>query len=155
MIMSKKQEYKNILNFENARRKDQKDLMKIIKDDGICPFCKENLEKYHPKPILFKTKKWIVTENAFPYTGTSNHILCIYKKHIEDSKDIDGEGWSEIGEIMTRLNEDLEIDSGTMIMRFGDTTKTGATVNHVHFHLTQANPENPDYPEGGIITRIG
>lgn len=146
----------NLLNLNNARKKDQTDVMKKILDDGTCPFCEENIEKYHPKPILFKTDRWIVTENAWPYSGTKKHWLVIYKFHIENTKEIDEQGWKDIGEIFSRLGKEEDLDYGVLLMRFGDTTKTGATILHLHFQLIQADTDSESYdPEVGIITRIG
>jgi len=147
---------KNILNLNNARKKNQADVMKKILNDGTCPFCEKNIEKYHSKPILFKTERWIVTENAWPYNGTKKHWLIIYKFHIENIKEIDEKGWKDIGEIFNRLDKEEGLDYGVFLMRFGDTTKTGATVLHVHLQLVQSDTDSASYdPEVGVTTRIG
>jgi diadenosine tetraphosphate (Ap4A) HIT family hydrolase len=147
---------KSILNLNNSRKKEQIEVMKKIISDGVCPFCEENIEKYHTKPILFKTDRWIVTENAWPYDGAKKHWLLIYKFHIEHTKEIDGMGWKDIGEILKRLEKEEDLDYGTFLMRFGDTAKTGATVLHVHLQLIQSDPDSPSYdPKVGIFTRIG
>lgn len=147
---------KNYVNLSNARKEEQTTVMQKIMEDGVCPFCEEHFLTYHPKPIIFKTDNWIVTENAWPYDMTKNHILCVYRTHATHTNEIDTQGWSEIGEIMKRLETKKSLGYGTMLMRFGDTTHTGATVSHLHFHLVQPNTEDPSYiPEEGIRTRIG
>jgi diadenosine tetraphosphate (Ap4A) HIT family hydrolase len=147
---------KKHLNLDNARRDDQRELMRKIIEDGICPFCRENLEKYHPKPILFETDCWIVTTNAFPYELTKGHFLVIYRDHIENNSQISPKGWQEIEIVIARLQKEHGLEYGTMLMRFGDTSKTGATVTHLHFQLVQSDPESPDYdPKKGLMTRIG
>lgn len=144
------------VNLKNAREKEQLVIMEKITEDKVCPFCEDQLKNYHPKPVLFKTKYWIVTENAWPYEMTKNHFLLIYRKHIDHTKDISSLGWSEIGKIIKRLEKENELNYGTLLMRFGETSKTGATVTHVHLQLVQSNSSDKNYdPAVGIITRIG
>lgn len=148
---------KKFLNLQNARKEDQIKVMEQIVRDGICPFCEENFEKYHPKPILFKTKFWIVTENAWPYNLTKNHFLLVYRPiHIEDSSLISSEAFGEINEIIQRLSDNHGLGSGTFLMRFGDMDKTGATVKHIHAQIVEGNPDDSNYdPRIGVVTRIG
>ncbi len=144
------------LNMGRARTEDQRSVMQKIIDDNVCPFCWENFEKYHPKPVIFKTNKWLVTENAWPYELSKNHILCVYKDHVEHTSKINEEGWKEIGEIIKKLEEERGIGYGTMLMRFGNVKNTGATVPHLHFQLIQSDKDHKDYePEKGLWTRIG
>jgi ATP adenylyltransferase len=144
------------LNLNNARKKEQIDVMKQIIKDGVCPFCRENLEKYHTKPIIFETKNWVVTENAWPYNLTKKHYLVINQNHIEHSSEITDDGWFEIKQILEKLEEKEGLKYGTLLMRFGDTNRTGATVNHLHFQIIQADENHPDYKQNtGLMTRIG
>jgi galactose-1-phosphate uridylyltransferase len=147
----------NLLNIQSARKEDQIAIMKKIIADGVCPFCEQNLGKYHPKPILFKTKFWIVTHNAWPYEFTKNHFLLIYRPaHIEDSSQMNNHAYAEIKEIITKLNREHGLGSGTFLMRFGDMKKTGATVLHLHAQIIEGDSEHPNYdPQKGVITRVG
>jgi diadenosine tetraphosphate (Ap4A) HIT family hydrolase len=147
----------NILNLDNARKEEQINVMKQIIADGVCPFCEDNFEKYHPKPVLFKTGHWIITENAWPYECTKNHFLLVYRsKHIEDSSDILPEAFVELNEIVTTLRNKHNLGSGTLLMRFGDMSKTGATVKHIHAQIIEGNPDDPNYnPKKGVLTRVG
>jgi len=117
----------------------------------------DEIEKYHPKPILFKTKFWIVTHNAWPYEFTKNHFLLIYRPaHIEDSSQMNNHAYAEIKEIITKLNREHGLGSGTFLMRFGDMKKTGATVLHLHAQIIEGDSEHPNYdPQKGVITRVG
>lgn len=144
------------VNLKNAREKEQLKVMKKIAKDQICPFCENSIKNYHPKPILFKTANWLVTENAWPYPMTQNHFLLIHRKHIVHTKNISAKGWSEIGKIIKKLEKSNNLNYGTLLMRFGETSKTGASVTHVHFQLVQSNPNDKNYdPKIGIFTRIG
>ena len=146
-----------LLKMEHARVNAQRKVMQKIIDDGVCPFCEENFEKYHPKPVLFKTKYWIVTENAWPYDMTKNHFLLVYRpKHIDHSSKIEPDGWKDFKEIIERLEKDNGLDSGTFLMRFGNMNTTGATVKHIHAQIVQSDKDNPKYdPKIGLISRIG
>lgn len=147
----------NLLNINNARKKEQIEVMNKIISDGVCPFCEHNLEKYHPKPILFKTPFWIVTHNAWPYEFTKNHFLLIYRpKHIEDSSDVDKNAYTDLKGIIAKLTSEHGLVSGTFLMRFGDMEKTGASVKHIHAQIVESNPKDPNYNSKiGLITRIG
>src|SRR3989338_9062492 len=107
---------KSHLNLSNARNKKQKSRMEKINKDGVCPFCPENIIKYHKKPIIKNGRWWALTENDFPYKGSSFHLLAIYKKHINN------------------ISEN-KIKGASFFIRFGDTDYTGGTVEHLHAHL--------------------
>lgn len=153
----KKQDAASLFNMNRVREPEQKQVMERSIADGVCPFCEEHLEKYHPKPVLFKTKYWIVTENAWPYPLSKNHLLLIYRpKHISHSRDIEGDGWKDFKEIIERLEKEVGLGYGTFFMRFGDMQATGATVKHIHAQIVQSDPTHKDYdPKKGLWTRIG
>ena len=71
-----------------VRREDQKEVMEEIKKQGHCPFCRENLDKYHKNPILKEGKFWLLTENQWPYEKIKHQLLAIYKTHIEHLKEM-------------------------------------------------------------------
>ena len=73
--------------------------MEEIKKQGHCPFCRENLEKYHKAPILKEGKFWVLTDNQWPYEKIKHQLLAIYKTHIEHIKDIDPESGKELFEM--------------------------------------------------------
>jgi diadenosine tetraphosphate (Ap4A) HIT family hydrolase len=155
--MTKTDNGSHLVNMDNARVDDQREVMQQIIDDGVCPFCEENLEKYHPKPILFRTGYWIVTENAWPYKATKKHFLLVYRpSHLEKSEDLPPEALTDLAVVMARLSHEQGLTHGTLLMRFGDMAKTGATVKHLHIQLVQSDPDHPEYdPSVGLLTRIG
>lgn len=124
-----------------------------IQKDGVCPFCPDQLSKYHKNPIIEETKKWLVTNNMYPYKNAKHHILLIHKEHIQDIKEMSNEAWTELHEIFLRAIERSKIPGGTMFIRFGDTRFTGASVSHLHAHLVSSDPDNPEYTP--LLTRIG
>jgi diadenosine tetraphosphate (Ap4A) HIT family hydrolase len=103
----------------------------IIEDDK-CPFCIENITKYHSKPILETADHWLVTKNAWSYKGTTQHHLLILKRHTEHVADMNTDEWSEL---LTLIQKYGPVDGGAFFMRFGDATKTCSTVVHLHCHI--------------------
>lgn len=140
---------KNI-NIGNARNAEQKEIMKQIKKDGVCPFCREHFETYHTKPILFETEDWVITENAWPYENAKKHFLLVAKKHVTHPSQLELSAWKNLHECISRLESEYHMAQGTMLMRFGDSRYTGATVDHLHVQLVIA--ESNDTP---IMTRVG
>lgn len=126
-----------------------------IAKDGICPFCEENLEKYHKNP-LEKKKYWTVTNNMYPYKPTLHHKLFIHRAHVTHIHQVSAEAWQELREIYLHEVSKNSVDGGTLAMRFGNTKFTGASVSHLHAHLVQSNPDDPDYDATrGLLMRIG
>lgn len=140
----------SLMNFKNVRNPVQMENMKRISEDGVCPFCPEYLKKYHTPPILKKGQFWTVTPNMYPYENTSHHFLFIVHEHISDSSELTPAMWSELQELIHWLIHEHAIDSGTFLMRSGDMSKTGGTVQHLHAQFVSgADPEKP------VLIRVG
>lgn len=139
-----------IVDINNARSEEQIAALKKIREGNFCPFCRrEYLEKEHKKPILLETDEWLATENRWPYEGTKTHLLLIHKKHITHVNELSSKAWTDLHEIIKKLTE--KILGGTLLMRFGSTANTGATVEHLHAHLVSGDP---DYKKP-ILARVG
>lgn len=138
------------INIENSRTDDQRDVMEQISKDGVCPFCRENFETYHSKPILFETEHWVVTENAWPYEHTKEHYLLVAKEHVTHVSALKLEAWQNLYECIARLEKEESLERGTLLMRFGDSTITGATVDHLHAQIVVG--ESKGTP---VMTRVG
>jgi diadenosine tetraphosphate (Ap4A) HIT family hydrolase len=143
------------VNIDNARPGVYTDVIKKIEHDKICPFCPEHLHSIHPNPIEEK-EYWIVTDNAYPYKPKKEHVLLIHKTHMSNISELSTEAWNELGTIINDEQKKRNISGGTLIMRFGETKYTGASVTHLHAHLFQSDPDNKEYDKTkGILTRIG
>jgi diadenosine tetraphosphate (Ap4A) HIT family hydrolase len=131
------------------------EVIKRIQEDGVCPFCVDNIETYHKNPLERK-KFWWVTDSMYPYSPTKHHRLLIHIQHINHAREITPEAWIEIKEILDEETSRLDISGGTMVMRFGETRFTGGSVSHLHVHITQSDPDHESYdPQKGVIMRIG
>lgn len=129
---------------DNARNPEQLKVMEKINEGGYCPFCRENLQKNHKKPIIFEGAHWILTENQWPYPAAKNHLLAISTVHAEKLTDLPAAAGAELLEIARFLEEKLNIKSGALCMRFGNPSGNGASVNHIHFHVLEPDPEKSD-----------
>ena len=126
---------KKLLNIKHTRHPNQKTKMKQLLKEGVCPFCPKYLEKYHDSPILKKGKYWSITLNDYPYSETKYHFLIISKKHLVKASEISRLAGTELIDHLNWLSKKYKINTGIFLMRFGDTKKTGATVEHLHYHL--------------------
>ncbi|PIP60720.1 hypothetical protein COX00_01680 [Candidatus Uhrbacteria bacterium CG22_combo_CG10-13_8_21_14_all_47_17] len=126
-----------------VRREDQRAVMEEIKEQGHCPFCIENLEKYHKNPILKEGKFWLLTENQWPYAKVKQQLLAIYKTHIEHISEMDPEAGRELVELFTEEAKKRNIKGGGIAMRFGSSEhgNYGSSVLHIHAHLIEPDLE--------------
>ncbi len=127
------------INIESIRREDQRAVMEEIRKEGHCPFCRENLDKYHKNPILKEGKFWLLTDNQWPYEKVKHQMLAIYKTHIEHISEIDPEAGKELFEMFTDAAKERNIVGGGVAMRFGSSPdgNYGSSVLHIHAHLIE------------------
>lgn len=135
-----------------ARSEEYKKTLEKIKSEGHCPFCWENLGKEHKKPILKKTKFWLVTENQFSYQKARVKLLIIFKEHTNSIFDMPSEAWDELRQIYRWITFVFDINGSTLFNRQGDTRYTGGTVMHLHFHVISGHGESE---ESAVIARVG
>lgn len=131
---------KKFIILENSRTDDQKVVMNQIAKENHCPFCPENLQKYHKKPILKKGKYWILTDNQWPYEKIKHQILAIYKSHIEHISEIDPAAGEELFQMFKEESSKRRIPGGGIAIRFGSNPEHGSygnTVLHIHAHLIE------------------
>ena len=114
-----------------GRKKYSKKLAVLAKD-AICPFCIENIKKYHNNPVI-EESLWLVTENLFPYTKGKHHILLITKRHVTKVEKLQKREWGQLFELVTKYLTEKSILNGGFFVKFGNTT----TVKHLHFHIVQ------------------
>ncbi|HEY4479468.1 MAG TPA: HIT domain-containing protein [Candidatus Paceibacterota bacterium] len=131
------------INMRTIRRVDQRKVMEKIKKAGHCPFCRENLDKYHKNPILKEGKYWLLTDNQWPYEKIKHQMLAIYKTHVEHLKDIDPEAGKELFEMFGQISKERGMSGGGVAMRFGSSLhgNYGSSVLHIHAHLIEPDLE--------------
>jgi len=133
----------SFVNLDNARRDDQREVMEAIVENAECPFCEDNLHKYHKAPILRQGEHWTFTHNQWPYEHTAHQFLAISRPHFETLAELPAGSFDELLGHFQWAEEEFKIAFGGLAMRFGDIRQTGATVNHLHAHMIVPEPDLP------------
>jgi diadenosine tetraphosphate (Ap4A) HIT family hydrolase len=85
--------------------------------------------------MIFEGRFWNVTRNSFNYQGAEHAFLIIYKWHVASlTETVRPESDIELMQIVRMLVQEFKIPGATLMMRFGDTDRTGASVTHLHAH---------------------
>lgn len=143
------------IDIDNARLDEQKQVMSEIREADHCPFCEENLRKYHKEPILKETEHWLLTKNQWPYRFTKHHLMAIYREHITDLENIKPEAGQELIELFQWAVKEFNMPGGGWAMRFGDTDYSAGTVAHLHAQCLVPDINDPDYMEKPVRFKIG
>jgi len=127
------------INLSAIRREDQAKVMAEIDQANECPFCIENLSKYHKNPILKEGKYWLLTDNQWPYEKINHQLLAIYKTHVEHIRELAPEAGSELIEMFAEESKRRNISGGGLAIRFGrsEDGNYGSSVLHIHAHLIE------------------
>lgn len=141
------------VNLSHARTQFQRDVMKQIKKDNVCPFCEEYFLRYHTKPIIKNGTHWILTENFQPYKGSKHHLLAVSKKHTTEFTKLSPEAQAELFALFGAEVKRRKIPGGAILMRFGNTDYTGGTVEHLHAQLISGSKRASNREP--LITYIG
>ena len=141
------------VNITNARSKDYAAVLRKIERDKVCPFCTEHFLIYHTKPIIKETKFWILTENFRPYAGAKHHLLAVSKKHTSHFADISAAAQIELLSLFNNELKKRKIKGGTLLMRFGYTDYTGASVGHLHAQLISGSKRGKNTEP--LLTAVG
>lgn len=127
-------------NAEVIKRGDYTRALDSIIAGGFCPFCEEHLFKHHRHPLIYKSRHWLVTKNAWPYKGSRFHFLFITRTHVETTEDISPMAWADLRKLYRKLVKENSIQGATLLVRSADTKFTGASINHLHAHLIVGGP---------------
>lgn len=143
----------NKVNVVETRSLAQKEQYEQILRDGVCPFCRENFEKYHKNKILRENEAWLVTQNDHPYTGAKYHFLFVYtKKHILSPDEMSLNDWKLLFELVNWINQEFKIESGSLVMRYGQ-EGNGSSVRHLHAHVIIGQSTKPT--ENKLKVKVG
>jgi diadenosine tetraphosphate (Ap4A) HIT family hydrolase len=138
--MALKKRHVDAKNALVVKRSDYTQTLDAIIAGGFCPFCEKHLFKHHRRPVIYKSKYWLVTENSWPYKGSRFHFLFITRTHIETTESMSPAMWADLQKLYRKLVRANGIEGATLMIRSGDTKFTGASVNHLHAHLVSGSP---------------
>mgnify|MGYP001788399472 CR=1 FL=1 len=130
---------------DNVRLEEQGQVMQKIIEQDHCPFCPENLAKYHKLPLLKQGKFWTLTPNQWPYSHCRLHLLAIATQHVETLQDLDPEAGKELIEMFQWVEHEYAVSGGGFAMRFGDTNYSAGTIKHLHAQFIFPDITAPDY----------
>lgn len=133
------------VNVANTRSEEQREQMEEILAAGHCPFCDENLKKYHKAPILKEGKFWLLTANQWPYQHTKHHFLLIYREHVTNLAGVNPEAGKELIELAQWVEKEYSVPGGGIAMRFGDTDYSAGTVAHLHAQFLVPALDDEDF----------
>ncbi|MBP9781564.1 HIT family protein [Candidatus Woesebacteria bacterium] len=143
------------VDFDNARYEDQAAVMAQSEAAGVCPFCAENLGKFHQSPIEWEGEHWVVTKNGWPYTNTRVHLLAILKVHQESIDQLSDAAAAELFTALKWAVAKYEIPGGGLVVRFGDSNYSAGSVLHLHAHIIQPDITAPNYADNPVKVKIG
>ena len=115
----------------NARGQEQLDIMLRMEAAGRDPMAPEYIEQ----EILFMTKFWHVSRNRFPYEGAEQQFLIVAVEPVYRIEDMSTEMWLDLQLVWLKLMREYQMEGGAFLMRFGDPSRSGASLTRLHAHL--------------------
>lgn len=125
---------KKVVDPTYAKTQEYRQVLETIADEGNCPFCPDNF-RHHKNPILKQCGDWFITRNSWPYENAAEHFLIISTVHKEEITDLTPDDLTAVHQIIRWAKKEFALAGGGLTLRFGETSHTGATVCHLHFHL--------------------
>ena len=119
---------------ENARDPEQLNRMLEHQRNNRCHFCPEGF-KSHSSPVIFKNDSWFIAGNDMPYRGAVHHYLIVSVRHTTEVVHLSDKEILDQAEAVAWLVQHLRTDGYTIFVRSGNMKKTGATLDHIHYHF--------------------
>jgi len=144
MIQVYKRMRNQFIEMSNCRNDKQRDEMQLILHRNHCPFCMENLKRYHDNKILWSGLHWLVSKNDYPYPGSGIHLIFILKTHVTSIIGLPSGAMEDLKDAIRWAKTEFDLDGEGFFMRSGDPLATGATIRHLHGHMaTSAHRGDP------------
>jgi diadenosine tetraphosphate (Ap4A) HIT family hydrolase len=134
-----------LVDLRSARVDEQRRIMEAIVADGRCPFCTEQLSRWHKPRILKESASWVLTPSQWPYDNTRVHLLAILRRHVEDLQGLTPGDFAELGVLMQWAVSEFNVAGGGLCMRFGDMSHSAGSVQHIHAQFIVPDIEKPDF----------
>lgn len=126
----------NLVNPAFAKNIDYGNTIDEILKAGDCPFCPNNF-RWHPWPILQRSGEWFITRSGWPYKNAGHHFLILGNHHLISTVEMTPEDSASVRHLTSWAVAQFNLKGYGRMSRSGDTNYTGATVQHLHFHLIQ------------------
>jgi ATP adenylyltransferase len=125
---------------ENHRTPEQLAEMQRLEAAGICLFCPKPLREEGTHEILWEGAHWTLTPNAYPYKGTTLHLLLLPHDHVTDLADLPEPAQLEFFQALRWTRTHYALTHYGLGVRNGDCRHTGGTIRHLHAHLLVGDP---------------
>jgi diadenosine tetraphosphate (Ap4A) HIT family hydrolase len=125
---------------DNARNKDQQNIIKDFLDRGEDPFSPENIVKIHDNQgvynkIIYENNEWYVIKNLWPLVNSKDHFVVICKRPIKTITQMNNKEVAALFEAQSWVIKTHAIKGGAFCMRFGNPKISGTTCTRLHGHI--------------------
>jgi diadenosine tetraphosphate (Ap4A) HIT family hydrolase len=128
-------------DLSNTRVREQREIMESLAVTGECFLCSDTITRIAALYPDFATTPihegdyLFVKKNDFPYEGSVLHLLIVPKRHVTSVEDFLPEEFLELQDMIRWINITFNVQGASFFLRYGDTSFTGATLSHLHFHV--------------------
>lgn len=146
------------MRMDNARHEEQRKRMAELKEQGKCFFCDQNYLKIGAAEAILGMNYWYVRNNDYPYSGTTHHCIIAPYRHVKRVTELSTEEWQELLLAFKLVEDSLNVPGESIFARSGDMAYTGATLDHLHFHLLVGGPKPEDWKsvqDDNILVTLG
>lgn len=129
----------DLYDFRYAREGAQLEQMRDLESRDVCIFCPEGLgERQHE--VLRCGDYWAATENDYPYHDdqaqpVERSFILFSLVHTTSLEQLPSVAGSDLFRLCKWLTKFYGLTGGGLVIRFGDSRLTGATIKHLHAHL--------------------
>ncbi len=146
------------MSIDNAGNPSQRAKMEKLRAEGLCLFCGENYLLVDGSPKLYESTHWYVKESDYPYPGSAKHLLIASRTHVCSLDELSEEAWSNFRKILRVVRNSISRPGLSLLVREGDSTYTGSTYQHIHFHVIYGYPKPSDWKsveENNVLATVG
>ncbi len=146
-------------DLSNTREVMQRQIMEELAQTGECFLCEDVIarisEKYKGVATapFYHGNHWFIKDNDFPYEGSKLHLLIVPKRHVSKLEDLSPAEFLELQQMIMWVNTTYDVPGAALFIRYGETSYTGATLSHMHFHVMHG-VEKQDGTEA-ILVKLG
>lgn len=130
----------SFVDIANCRSTKQQETYLKIYRENYDPFAERSSIEALGNEIFDESDHWITIKNKhYKHTDRKHHLVVILKRFIKTPDDLTEEEILDAFKVIRELNKTLQISGGAILMRYGDTRLSGASVKHLHFHVVEPN----------------
>ncbi|NCS99374.1 HIT domain-containing protein [Candidatus Parcubacteria bacterium] len=126
------------VDLANCRNTSQQEKYLEIYKKNYDPFGERSKIEDLGNEIISDTDYWIVIRNQhYKDPKRKHHFVVILKRFIKTTEELRSEEILDAFKTLSEINLRFQICGGALLMRYGDTRLSGASVKHLHFHIVE------------------